>query len=97
MRAQCYEDVSRWTDKIDLIINRVSILNQILGMRYDGLTTNPCQFSYVRGRYVLSICGESYAHVMLYDVASADAAIVMLDALADGLWLLRRSGRLTFT
>lgn len=89
-----YDDVSLWVRAQDLIINRVSIVNQCLGARYEGNMDNPLLVRCVGGCYVAYLYGEEYARWRLYDRESTDAAFVRIDALSDGLWLALRSGRL---
>lgn len=92
-----YEDVSYWTSQYDLVANRVKIVNQILGSRYDGSLDNPCLLRCKRGMYTCYVCDAPYFHFKAYDLVGIDDALRLIDALADGLWLLARSGRLDFT
>ena len=90
-----YHDVDEWTRWDDLIVNRVSIANQILGARFDGDLTNPVQVRTKRGERYVTICGEEYACWKLYDLDSVMRAFGNVDALSDGLWLLRRGKAIT--
>lgn len=92
-----YHDVTAWTRIVDKIENRVSIINQIMGARYDTALDNPCRVWYRRGSYVCLYCGEVYATWHVYDVATAEVAFKRIDALADGLWLAFRTGRMKYT
>ena len=92
-----YHEVSQWVKMLDLVTNRVSVINQMLGARYDGCLENPCRLCYERGSYSCMICGECYASFPNYDMDATSAALSRLSDLNDGLWLLKRSGRLSFT
>lgn len=92
-----YSDMCAWADFFDLINNRMSILNNILGARYDNCADSPCRIKYRTGRYRCEVCGETFAEFRVYDLDSTKRAFAMVDSLADGLWLLNRSGRLAFT
>lgn len=92
-----YGEVKEWVRTQDVIENRVSIINQVLGARYDGCLDNPLVVRYRRGTYELSVCGAEYASWQVYDMESTSAALDCVQALKRGLWLLKRSGRLTFT
>lgn len=86
-----------WVRLFDTLVNRVSIVNQILGARYEGSSDCPCVLSYRKGVYTISICGTVYITFRVYDAAQLDAAFGKIDSLADGLWYLSRSGRMKFT
>lgn len=94
-----YADVCAWSQDFEVVQNRVSIINQTLGCRYDGMLDNPCRLVLKRGsgRYVCYLCGEPYFDFGVYDVESISKARDCIDRLADGLWLLMRSGRMRFT
>lgn len=86
------EQADMWARLTDLIANRVSIVNQLLGARFDGAKDNPLFVEYDHGRYVCKLCGEVYATWGVYDLCSTQAAYDRVDALADGLWLIGRFG-----
>lgn len=92
-----YGEVKEWVRTQDVIENRVSIINQVLGACYDGCMENPLLMSYRRGSYVLTVCGAEFARWQIYDMESTGAALDCVQALKRGLWLLKRSGRLSFT
>ena len=92
-----YGELAHWSRLFDLIANRVSVINQTLGARYDYGATNACQVAYSKGRYTCEVCGARFADFGLYDIPSTESALERLDSLNDGLWLLNRSGRLSFT
>lgn len=87
-----YADVCRWTKVHNLIVNRISIINQIHGCRYDGLVTNPCKLKRRDGHYVVDYCGEEMARWLLYDVDTVESAFRVVDRLSRALWLGRRAG-----
>ena len=86
------EQVDLWARMADLVANRCSIVNQLLGARYDGAKDNPLQIDYDHGRYVCRLCGEEYATYGVYDIDSTQRAFDRVDALSDALWLLGRKG-----
>ena len=90
-----YENVCAWTKKFDLIINRISIINQTLGARYDAALDNPCVLVSKRGNYQVNVCGVRFACFRSYDLQSTVDALKRLDALSDGLWYLMRSPEFT--
>ena len=92
-----YEDVSNWSRLFELIANRVSVINQVLGARFDGDMSNPVHLSYERGRYVCEVCGVPFVDFAVYDLEATSSAFARIDDLSDGIWLLNRSGRLNFT
>lgn len=90
-----YHDVDLWVRVQDLITNRVSIVNQCLGARYDGVSDNPCVIRYCEGCYLIEIYGCEFVRWQIYDQCSIDAALSRIDAFSDGLWLAMRSGKLS--
>ena len=92
-----YADVVDWTRLVDIIENRVSIINQIMGARYDSCLDNPCILRYRRGEYVCTYCGETYATWHVYDLDTTRRAFERIDALSDALWLAFRTGRMSYT
>ena len=85
-----YRDVDEWTRWDELIVNRVSVSNQILGARYDGDMSNPVQVFTSRGERCVTLCGQDFVRWRLYDLDSVMRAFERVDSLADSLWLLRR-------
>lgn len=92
-----YGELAHWSNLFDLIANRVKVINQTLGARYDFSAKNACQVAYSKGRYTCEVCGAVFAEFGIYDIASTENALKRLDSLGDGLWYLNRSGRLSFT
>lgn len=92
-----YDQVSSWTDCHDLIVNRVAIMNQILGCRYDHSPDNPFVLERRRKGYVCKVCDAAYESWDLYNAIEAERALCSIESLKEGLWLLNRSGRLKYT
>ena len=94
-----YADVCAWSRDYEVIVNRVSIINQTLGCRYDGLLDSPCRLVLKRGtgRYVCYLCDAPYCEFGVWDVESTCRARDCIDKLADGIWYMMRSGRMQFT
>ena len=81
-----YDDMCSWGKLTDLVVNRVSVINQILGARYDGCLENPVRLR----RVVAATWSRSavpFCRYDLYDVPSTESALASLDALKEGLWL----------
>lgn len=79
-------------DLVDVIINRVSVLNQILGCRYDFQKGNPVQLFSRRGMLTVLVCGAEYGATKVNDTAGLVALLSTLDSLKRGLWLMSRGG-----
>ena len=88
MNAIC--DAAEWTRVDELLANRVSIANQILGARFDGDLSNPVRVVSFRGGRRVTLCGERFCEYEMYDLDSINDAFARVDALSDSLWLLRR-------
>lgn len=87
-----YDDISVWTMTHDLIRNRMQVLNQILGCRYDDSPENPARLEYRRGTYRVDFCGRTIAEWRIYDLTSVQTAFQRLDALSTAFWDARRAG-----
>lgn len=92
-----YATACEWLELHNVVVNRISIVNQILGARYDGCMENPLLLTCNRGDYVLRVCGVEYVSWHAYDLASTRDAYGVVESLKRGLWLLRRSGLYDFT
>lgn len=90
-----YEEVRNWTDKHNIIVNRVKVINQILGARYENACDNPCAIEYRRGRYRVLFFGVCLAEYGIYQVESVEMALLRLDAVNDALWYMSRVGFFT--
>lgn len=90
-----YDDSCRWVPLHKLCLNRIAVVNQIHGCRYDYSTDNPCTYV-VSGRdHACVYGGVTLARWREYDLETVQGAFDVLDALADALWLVRRAGYLT--
>lgn len=85
-------EVNAWTRTVEIITNRVNIINQMLGYGVDGSLDNPCQLDMRRGRYLVTYFGVEFASYGVYDQRETDAALLRLDALNDGIWYMLRHG-----
>lgn len=91
-----YATACDWLRLHDVILNRVSIVNQLLGARYEGCSDNPLFIRCKRGVYTLSVCGADYVSWRAYDLDTTDVAYRMIDGLKRGIWLLGRNGSYEF-
>lgn len=87
-------DMNRWTEKHDLILNRIAIINQIHGCRYDYEATNACVVSRDGVWYYCSYFGCELCRWRRYDLDGVSSVFDKLDAMADVLWRVRRAGML---
>lgn len=87
-----FNQLSYWVRRIDVLTNRVLLISQLCGVRYDGAPGSVCQLSYRRGHYVVTICGEPYQEFEIYDFDRLEEVIAAVDALFEGLWLMNRVG-----
>lgn len=89
-----YYESARWSKQYDLVLNRVSIANQLFGCRYDFSCENPMTISKEHGSYSVSYLDAEVASFRRNDLNSVNAALHVLDQWSRCLWLLSRSGRL---
>lgn len=82
----------RWSKTHDLIANRVAIVNQMHGCRYDNCVGNPCVLRHLGGLYEVRYCDTVVASYALYDLNTANKALGTVDKLNDVLWNGRREG-----
>lgn len=92
-----YATACEWLRMHDVILNRVSIINQVMGSRYDCSLDNPLLISCKRGLYTLTLCGADFVTWRAYDVSSTSDALRLVDSLKRAIWLIRRSGMYKFT
>lgn len=92
-----YYDVCRWTDLHDLIVNRVNVINQMLGARYDNSADNALRVILCKGIYSLYICGALFATWHVYDLDETCNALERINAVNDAVWFFNKSGRLLIT
>lgn len=81
---------------VDAVINRVGVINQILGCKYEHQVGNPCEVFIRRGLLTVNVCGGELATSRMYDGEGLIALLIVLDSLEGGLWLMR-SGGVKFT
>ena len=92
--AMNYADVSTYTDYHDLVINRMSLCNELLGCRYHSSLSNPLVLKYKYGKYKVLVSGSEIAEFRPYDLDGVPDAYQRLDGLYNGLWYLLRSHNL---
>ena len=80
-----YYEMANWYRMLSLVDNRVSIVNQLLGCRYDHARDNPCSLVYARGWYRLMWRGGV---VSCFRVFSDElrGTLGWLDFLVSSLW-----------
>lgn len=86
--------VIKWVKRHDILLNRIAVINQIHGCNYDYSPANPCCVTYRLGCYTCTYAGDVLCDWRAYDLTSIDKAFVLIDALADALWIVRRAGYL---
>lgn len=79
------DQMSAFSRTVNLIRNRVKVINGILGYGCWGPKV-PCIYLHVHGTHQVTFCGAVYARFGPYDQRGADSALARLDALLDGLW-----------
>lgn len=89
-----YEDMDYYTRVFNLIFNRVGIINQILGCRYDFDASNPCVVRHVGHEWRVDYYGSCVASWHIWDLPGIESAFARVDALDDALWITRRVGML---
>lgn len=87
-----YNEMVLFAKNIDLLKNRVGIINEILGLPYHHASTNPVRLFLRRGRYVFEVCGSEVACFGSYDADGVSAALSYAESVSDALWHLRRGG-----
>lgn len=87
-----YEQVFAWTNIYNLVVNRVKVLNHMLGGTYDGCVSNPVSLVMRRGRYSVMLWDKELATFRVYDLDSTQHAYERLDFAADVIWHIRRRG-----
>ena len=76
-----------WSKDFDLLTNRIGVCNALVFDKF-------LQVSYSRGVYVVSCTGSPLAEFGVYDVPGLSRVLQMVDAWADCLWHMTRSGML---
>ena len=78
--------MNAWVRNHDLILNRLLIINQLHGCRYDRCSTNPCGLRHRGGTYDVEMYGVVVASYGLYDVSGVEDALALVDMLARLSW-----------
>lgn len=86
-----YNDMTS-VELMDVILNRVSIINQILGCRYDYAWTNPLVVVSRKGRISVDISRTTFSAAKCNDVDGLRDMLDRLDTLRRALWLMARMG-----
>lgn len=89
-----YQSIHIWLKTLNIIKNRVQVINQMLGVRYRGMVGSPCVLRLKNGLYTMYWCGEEFCSWRLYVQSEIESALVRVDALNDCVWLANRSGYL---
>lgn len=76
----------------DLVCNKVSLINQVLGCRYDFDNHNPCVLVHVVGRWRVVLFGRVLAEWAPWDVSAVRAALSAAQVAFDVIWDARRVG-----
>lgn len=84
--------LSRWSDMVDLLCNRVAIVNQLHGCRYDHSPENPMRVNCRRGDYVVSYRDAEVASFSTYDFESLSSSLSVVGAWSSCVWQLSRAG-----
>lgn len=91
-----YDEICRmslFTRTHNLILNKVSIINQIFLCRHDFDPSNPCVFRPgLAHDYHVAICGRVVCSWHVWDLAGAGYAFALLETVANVLWAVRSSG-----
>ena len=87
-----YADMCEYVKVYDLVCNKVSLINQVLGCRYDFDCHNPCVLMHVGGRWRVVLFGRVLAEWAPWDVSGVRAALSFAQVAFDVLWDARRVG-----
>ena len=77
---------------MDVILNRVSIINQILGCKYDYAWDNPLVVASGKGRVTVKISHAIFSAAKCSDAECLRSMLANLDVLKTALWLMSRAG-----
>lgn len=81
-----YSDMCVWSRDFDLLHNRVSIVNQLLGYGIDGCSDNPFVVRYAHGTYSVVCAGSALCSFGVWDCSGLSSALSLVDHWADCLW-----------
>ena len=88
------EDMNNWNRDLDLMYNRIAMVNRIHGHSYGWGVGAPLSMSYRLGWYRCTYFGDMLCQWRGYDAGSLSRAYAIVDALANALWLVARAGKL---
>lgn len=77
---------------MDVILNRVSIINQILGCKYDFAWDNPLCVVSRKGHVTIEISHATFSAERCSDANGLRRMLENLDVLKSALWLMARGG-----
>lgn len=83
-----FDEVNAWVRRFDLILNRIKVINQLMGERV-------CKVSFRHGVYRVTLAGSLLATFGVYDLPSVDQAFIYVDAWSDAAWRASSAGLLT--
>lgn len=87
-----FDEMLLWSRRFDLVSNRVQIVNQLLGCRYDFSPTNPMRLVRTVSGYDVTFDGEVLASFRIWDLADIDDAIGVVEQWSSCVWRLGRYG-----
>lgn len=82
------QEVSRFGKSLDLIQNRLKVLNQTLGYGLEGDRGNPFRMKFCKGYYFVFLDDDELYRVRIYDYEEAERCVDRLTGLFDGMWLM---------
>ena len=80
-----YADLVIWTKRYGLLCNRVKVVNQLHGCRYEQSPTNPCRVLYDHGEYSVLYRGSRLCTFGVYDVSGVSSALAVVDSFAKSI------------
>lgn len=84
-------DMDHWCRCLDLMQNRVDVINQMLGYGVPGLVSNPCRLRYEHGTYRVYVSDCVLCEFGLYEQGEIDAALRTVDGANDMVWYATHS------
>lgn len=83
-----------WATKYDLLVNRVGIVNEMLGCNYHISDENPMIIAKRDNSYSVRMYGEVIVSFRHYDNCGLIDAIECVELWHDVIWSLQRNGRI---
>lgn len=90
-------EIAAFGKTLEVIENRIKVINQMLGYGCVGSLENPLRMRLCRGRYRIDLCGDEFQSFAVWDCVNAEKALNMLEGLNEGIWLLKRSRKISCT